>query len=330
MVIFLTISLVQDFTKVLLLCMFYSGQLCCYLTYILIDFWQLPVHDFYSPPNTFPAFYPLIYFLGALILFIQYWMDKFLLLVSAKFLCNLLCLYPFIPSFHSTLTVQSEQRSWQKAPLINPNTARFSRTYFTTAALVMGAFSSAYAYARSPYTNLCECYDENPCNETNSRSFDNVQLLNGALLDAVQTSEQEYFFCNQRDIDFPPVPINQGSVKWMTQSQETLSRIYGWTSLILLIVYIVVVLGQSLIRSTFSFWTGMYKVNAMSFFGPFIFFPNFWNLAIVSPLLCSSREEMISAKTLAVVLVLNHSLTFHRWVKCFILSKPCWEIIFYI
>jgi len=189
-----------DFTKVLLLCMFYS------------------------------AFYPLIYFLGALILFIQYWMDKFLLL-----------------------------RSWQKAPLINPNTARFSRTYFTTAALVLGAFSSAYAYARSPYTNLCECSEENPCNETNSRSFGNVQLLNGQSLDAVRASEQEYFFCNQRDIDFPPIPINQGSVQWMTQSQETLSRIYGWTSLILLIVYVAVVLGQSLIRSTFSFWKGMYK-----------------------------------------------------------------------
>ena len=41
-----------DYTKVLLLCTFYS------------------------------AFYPLIYFLGAAILFLQYWTDKFLLLVS--------------------------------------------------------------------------------------------------------------------------------------------------------------------------------------------------------------------------------------------------------
>ena len=41
-----------DFTKVLLLCTFYA------------------------------AFYPLIYFLGAAILLVQYWMDKFLLLVS--------------------------------------------------------------------------------------------------------------------------------------------------------------------------------------------------------------------------------------------------------
>ena len=41
-----------DFTKVLLLCTFYS------------------------------AFHPLVYFFGAGILFFQYWMDKFLLLVS--------------------------------------------------------------------------------------------------------------------------------------------------------------------------------------------------------------------------------------------------------
>ena len=46
-----------DFTKVLLLCIFYS------------------------------AYYPLIYGLGAIILFVMYWTDKFLLLVSD--LCHL-------------------------------------------------------------------------------------------------------------------------------------------------------------------------------------------------------------------------------------------------
>ena len=47
-----------DFTKVLLLCIFYS------------------------------AYYPLIYGLGAIILFVMYWTDKYLLLVSD--LCHLI------------------------------------------------------------------------------------------------------------------------------------------------------------------------------------------------------------------------------------------------
>jgi hypothetical protein len=49
----------------------------CYLPLAMQDFTKiLLVAIFYSP------FYPLIYFLSATILFIQYWVDKFLLLVS--------------------------------------------------------------------------------------------------------------------------------------------------------------------------------------------------------------------------------------------------------
>ena len=87
-----------DFTKVLLLVTFYS------------------------------AFYPLAYFLGAAILFFQYWMDKFLLL-----------------------------RAWQKAPNVGTEAASFSRMYFNTAAILLGAISSVRIVYSLPSKLFCLC-----------------------------------------------------------------------------------------------------------------------------------------------------------------------------
>ncbi|KAL9178347.1 hypothetical protein ACHAXT_001775 [Thalassiosira profunda] len=158
-----------DFTKVLLICTFYS------------------------------AFYPLIWFLGAAILFGQYWMDKFLLL-----------------------------RSWQKAPSVGTETAKFSRFYFNTAAILLGAISSGYAYARSPYTQLCSCTENDKA-------------------------------CNIPGTQFTGVTLINGENKWMTEGQEELTKVYGTTVLVLLILYCVFILGQGTIRLVLSLVRGVYK-----------------------------------------------------------------------
>jgi len=194
-----------DFTKVLLLCTFYS------------------------------AVYPLIYFLGAAILFGQYWMDKFLLL-----------------------------RSWQKQPKIGVKTAEFSRTYFNTAAILLGAISSAYVYARSPFTNLCSCdINDKECGAVPDTQFTNVQLLNGETTDISEDdlSNEVYYFCNQDQIGFPPIPSAQDTNIWMTEDQERLSKIYGWTAFWLLILYCVFVLGWRTILTALSLVKGVYKVS---------------------------------------------------------------------
>jgi len=190
-----------DFTKVLLLCTFYS------------------------------TFYPLIYFFGAGVILAQYWMDKFLLL-----------------------------RSWQRCPYFGPEAAKFSRTYFNTAAILLGAISSGYAIASSPFTYLCSCGDNNKeCNMPGTE-YNNVQLLDSTVT-TIETSAEPFYFCNQQvlDIGFPPVPDKQGSNKWMTDGQETVSRIYGWTCVVLLALYVVGVLGQGIIRAVLSLVKGVYK-----------------------------------------------------------------------
>ena len=100
-----------DYTKVLLLCTFYS------------------------------AFYPLIYFLGAGILFLQYWMDKFLLLVS-KIIYVPVSSVSSVTSLNLFCAAATEKRSWKRTARIGPETSRFSRFYFNSLAILLGVISS--------------------------------------------------------------------------------------------------------------------------------------------------------------------------------------------
>ena len=181
---------------------------------------------FYSP------FYPFIYFLGAANFMISYWMDKFLLL-----------------------------RSWQRAPSVGADTPKFSRRYFSTAAIVIGAIGGGYAYARSPFTNLCSCGDDDGCDSlSNSTTFTNVSLLNNAVLGVVETSNSEIFsFCNQQYIGFPPIPSKQEFLQWMTSDQERLTKIFGIFCVVVVAMYGLYALFSPIVNLTLSFVTGVYE-----------------------------------------------------------------------
>lgn len=204
-----------DYTKVLLLCTFYS------------------------------AFYPPIYFLGACILFLQYWMDKFLLL-----------------------------RSWYRAPYVGPETSRFSRTYFNSLAILLGVISSAFAYAKSPYTMLCNCAGNSEEWENNMNctlpemQFTDVEVVlkTGVIIKSVDVvGDRAFYFCNQESIAqyLPwktlPLPTAQGPDNWMGDGQERLLKIYGWTCVVFLILYCISVLGGSIVRRLISIFRGTYE-----------------------------------------------------------------------
>ena len=190
-----------DLTKVLLLCIFYS------------------------------PFYPFIYFLGAATLFLQYWMDKFLLL-----------------------------RSWKRAPTVGADTPRFSRRYFSTAAIVIGVIGAGYAYARSPFTFLCSCREGDCDGLTDSTTFTNVSLLNSTVLESVETPTEGYYYCDQKYLGFPPIPSKQDySLQWMTPSQEDLTRTFGWFCVAVVAIYGVYALFSPTIKLTLSLVTGVYE-----------------------------------------------------------------------
>lgn len=190
-----------DLTKVLLLCIFFS------------------------------PFYPFIYFLGAATLFLQYWMDKFLLL-----------------------------RSWQKAPNVGADTAHFSRKYFSTAAIVIGTIGGGYAYARSPFTFLCSCTD-GFCNALpNATTFTNVTLLNNEVVGVVETASEDSYFCEQQYVGFPPTPnVQEYSLQWMTPSQERLTEIFGVFCLVVVAIYLVYALFSPVIKLALSLVKGVYE-----------------------------------------------------------------------
>jgi len=175
---------------------------------------------FYSP------FYPFIYFLGAATLFIQYWTDKFLLL-----------------------------RAWRRAPSVGVDMPQFSRRYFSTAACVIGAIAGGYSYARSPFTFLC-CANGN-C-DAPSTPFTDVTLLNTTVIDVVN-AVGDFYFCNQQDIGFPPIPSVQGTAKWMTSSQDRLTGIFGIFCVVLVAMYGFYALFSPVVKLTLSLVTGVYE-----------------------------------------------------------------------
>jgi hypothetical protein len=52
----------------------------------------------------------------------------------------------------------------------------------------------------------------------------------------------------------------------MSPNQETLVTLYGWTSLVVLIVFVLAVFGGTIVRYSLSWIRGMYKVCSIARF----------------------------------------------------------------
>jgi len=194
-----------DFTKVLFLCFFYS------------------------------ALFPATFFFCGVILFVQYYVDKYCLL-----------------------------RIWAPAPLIGTQLAVFSRRYFFSGALLTFSLVSAYAWAQFPYDNLCQPAEGDAISV--NTDFTNVRFLNNTF-GGVSVTSTSVVFCSQafytkaNGLKFPAIPevMQRQGLIWMTDSQETLCRLYGWSSLVILILFVLLVFGGSLIRYVSGLFRGTYK-----------------------------------------------------------------------
>ena len=89
--------------------------------------------------------------------------------------------------------------------------SRLTRNYFIPIVLVTHLVMSAYWWSGYPYDNVCTSASE----------------------------EGGYTYCNQDFWSagiFPPLPRFQPEgAKWMSTSQEKLTSLYGWTSVIVLL-----------------------------------------------------------------------------------------------
>mmetsp|Transcript_13898 Transcript_13898/g.28341 ORF Transcript_13898/g.28341 Transcript_13898/m.28341 type:complete len:1352 (-) Transcript_13898:32-4087(-) len=154
------------------------------------------------------AIYPSIFFICAVTLFINFYVDKF-----------------------------SIMRMWKPAPMVGASIAKFSRVYFMTTSVAALAIVSSYWLSGFPYDNLCAD------NTSHSAYYGNWQVTdgNGQTSSAVvEPNQRSYHFCNQyigpgQNFKFPVSPDAQPSgSKWMTSSQEQLVGIYGIVSAVVL------------------------------------------------------------------------------------------------
>ena len=161
----------------------------------------------------------------------------------------------------------SIMRTWRRAPQIGPEIATFVRHYVTPATIVFGFIVSSYLWSGFPYDNICVddtselhpgyyamdgIWNMNiPGSETKLFGFTVYKGPNAIYSFPINEGGTVYKYCNQ-DLrsysgrSFPPLPKFQpeGS-EWMTDDQESILQIFGWTS--------VAILGTILLRY-FAVW----------------------------------------------------------------------------
>lgn len=126
------------------------------------------------------------------------------------------------------------------------------------------AIVSSYAWAQFPYDNICLSDDT----DTGVAGvYENVRILNGTVTTINVVEDDTARFCNQKwraysGIALPAGPRwQENGLKWMTPDQETLTTLYGWTSVAVLAVFIIAVFGGTLVKYTLSWFRGMYQVR---------------------------------------------------------------------
>jgi hypothetical protein len=184
----------------------------------------------------YSALYPAAFFFGTAILIVQYYTDKFCLM-----------------------------RIWASSASLGSEVAKFSRKYFFSFAVVAYAVISAYAFAGFPYDNLC--MEDNP----KLGAAGTYTVTNDVNTTVLEVSNNEFFvFCDQRwssfnGLPFPPTANSQPTGRrWMTESQETMTSIYGWTACAFLIGFVVLFFGNGIMNYLRSWVGGVYNPTGTS------------------------------------------------------------------
>lgn len=180
----------------------------------------------------YSALFPGCFFFGFAILFVQYYADKYCLM-----------------------------RIWGRSASIGSELAQFSRRYFFSGALLAYVLVSAYAWLQFPYDNLCD--PDQPI--TGASGVYQYQAPDGTIIPTTVTQDTEVVFCQQSWLyldrfPFPPTSALQpAGLTWMRGSQETLTDVYGWFSLAVLVFFIVFLFGAAITRFLFSWFRGVYS-----------------------------------------------------------------------
>lgn len=123
-------------------------------------------------------------------------------------------------------------RMWRTAPDVGATLSRLSRNVFFSGSAVMHVVMSAYWWSGYPFDNICEAADG-----------------------TVGQCDQDMM---RRGL-FPPLPRYQTDAVWMTESQATITSLYGWTALVVVVIASLLFVKTILIPFVMSFFRGSYE-----------------------------------------------------------------------
>ncbi len=218
------------------------------------------------------SIFPAALFLCAFALFVNYFMDRFSLM-----------------------------RTWKRAPALGTSISKFSRKYFISSAVIAMAIVSSYYWASFRFDNLCcksllsmlamclnfliahsffartvvdsvaldPTYLNTGVASDRSGEWDLITLGTGKKLREITVSpdSQVYKYClqdmfRQQGESFPAVPSNQPvGNEWMSEEQEKITKIYGWTSVAVLVVVFLSIIW-SWIQSAKGVFKSTYEVRS--------------------------------------------------------------------
>lgn len=180
----------------------------------------------------FSVIYPQGFFLGSMGLFVMYFSDRFSLM-----------------------------RSWARTPQLGSQISDFARNYFNPLAILFFCIIAAYTWSGFPFDDLCPVEDLSAVNRDYFTTWNvNITYEDIFFLGVLKAAEGEiiettivvdndaeaYRHCNQdlrlnEGRSFPPLPKWQpDGLEWMTEDQEQIVRVYGWTCVAFLIGVILV------------------------------------------------------------------------------------------
>ena len=172
------------------------------------------------------------------------------------FLCLWYCsIYPggfFMCAFALGVNYYTDRfslmRTWKRPPALGTRISRFSRRYFFSLACVaMAVMSSAY-WSGFPFDNLCDTDQMVEDNLFGEYTFVDPKNDNHNVTITLSETTSAHRFCLQNLLrpgegnTFPFIPKQQealGPDEWMTEDQELVTTVYGWSTVGVIVLIVV-------------------------------------------------------------------------------------------
>jgi len=151
-------------------------------------------------------------------------------------------------------------RSWKRGPKIGSKVATFSNMYFLPLCFLAYAITSSSYYYSFPLDKACKSTEL--VSNIDTGGYNITTSDNKSHEVEIESGDYYFEFCKNQNMwhSFPLLPkLQSEGLKWMTNSQENFSRLYGWTSLVILCIVSAIIVYSSIGKYLYSLFFKTYK-----------------------------------------------------------------------